>query len=213
MKSPGFFISLEGIDKCGKSTQARLLVKCFRKNRLKVIHTREPGGTKLGQAIRKPLLSKKYPTCDRTELFLYEADRAQHVKEIVEPALKQGRLIISERFYLATYAYQAYARGFNAEWVNKLNMFAAFNIRPDLTIVVDIPVRSCFKRKQADDRIESEPRRFMEKVRQGYHKAASKDRKIILVDGQGNVNKVQARILYALYSSKSFITWVANAKK
>lgn len=182
-KKKGFFLVLEGIDKCGKSTQAKMLASLFHRKGLKVLHTREPGGSSLGEKIRKLILRSPGFVSDRAELLLYEASRAQHVEEKILPALKRGRLVLCERFSLATLAYQGCGRGFSKPQIQWLNNFASFGIKPDLTIVLDIGVKE-FKKRAGRflDRMESKAS-FLERVRLGYLKLVNR-RDCLLVDAR-----------------------------
>ena len=134
------FITFEGIEGCGKTTQVDLLVKYLEEKKISCIKTLEPGGTDIGQAIRKVLLdSKNTHIAPLTELILYAADRAQHVNEIIKPALDQGKWVVCDRFYDATVAYQGFGRGMNMDLISFLNSLAAEGASPDLTILMDCP--------------------------------------------------------------------------
>ena len=135
------FITLEGVEGSGKTTQILLLKKALRKKGLKVILTREPGGTPIGDQIRRILLDRKNKKMTAlTELLLYEAGRAQHVSEKIRPALKQNKIVISDRYYDASTAYQGAARSLPPALVKNLNQIAAQGVKPDLTFILDLPV-------------------------------------------------------------------------
>ena len=187
------FISFEGIEGCGKSTQARRLVKRLRDASVPLVHTLEPGGTKVGRDIRKILLdSSNSGLSPLAELFLYEADRAQHVEEKIRPALELGKWVVCDRFFDATTVYQGFARGQDRQLIRELNEKACFGIRPDRTFLIDCPVeigiQRALKRNRTlpevgQDRFEREERNFHEAVRQGYLNMAEEEpERIVMVD-------------------------------
>jgi len=183
----GIFIVLEGPDKSGKSTQAALLTRALLDAGLKAIHTREPGGTSVpfAEKIRELLLEPGNVVHPLSELLLYEAARVQHVEELVRPAVAKGAVVVCERFTLATVVYQGYARGLDPALVRRLNRVAASGVRPDLTIVLDIP-ESQFRKRDARrslDRLELETAPFRKRVREGYRRAAKSEPKTVLLDG------------------------------
>ncbi|MFA4910699.1 MAG: dTMP kinase [Desulfobacteria bacterium] len=189
------FITFEGIEGCGKTTQIGLMGSFLDTKGLPYIMTREPGGTEIGEEIRKILLSSQNKDMSfTTELFLYVASRAQHIKEVIKPALANKKIVLCDRFSDATIAYQVYARGFDLKLVKKLNQLATSGLTPDITILFDCPVdvgltramgRICSEANQArEDRFEREDRNFHEKVREGYLKVAKKkNERIIVIDG------------------------------
>jgi len=170
----GFFITLEGNEGCGKSVQTKLLAQFLKKQGYKVFITREPGNTNIGLAIRKLLLDPKNKSLDMvTELFLYLADRAQHVSEVIDPYLKKGYVVICDRFMDATTAYQGYGRKLPLDLIHKLNFLATRGIKPDLTILLDLPVRVglCRAKKigiKGGDRMERQALKFHLDVHAGY---------------------------------------------
>jgi dTMP kinase len=174
----GIFITFEGVEGCGKSTQVRLLVEALHKAGRPVYVTREPGGTPIGEAIRGILLdSANEAMCKETEILLYAAARAQHVAEIIRPKLAEGVVVISDRYADATTAYQGAARGFSPQQLSALHQLATDNLQPHLTIVLDVPVadglsrvlqRSVDAGTRAYDRLESESVDFHERVRAAY---------------------------------------------
>lgn len=197
----GLFITIEGVEGAGKTTQIDLLKTALKKRGFKVVITREPGGTNIADQIRKILLSTKnrrmVPLC---ELFLYEASRAQHVEEVILPALKKGKIVISDRFYDATWVYQGYVRGISRKWVEKLNLFATGELEPDLTIVIDCPIDKGLTRIRSHrknlDRLEREKRSFHERVRRGYLLLASSNpRRVRVIDGNRKPKEVHQDIL------------------
>ena len=197
----GLFITIEGIEGAGKTTQIDLLKTALEKRAVKVTVTREPGGTQISDQIRKILLSTKnrrmVPLC---ELFLYEASRAQHVQEVILPALKRGQIVISDRFYDASWVYQGYVRGISRKWVEKLNLFATGGLEPDLTLILDCPAEKGLarlrSRKKKLDRLEKERRSFHERVRRGYLLLASSNpHRIKVIDGNRKPKEVHHDIL------------------
>ena len=169
MKKPGLFITFEGLDGCGKSTQARLLARALKQMGYAVLLTREPGGTKLGNRLRRFLLHPASKVCPEAELLLYLADRAQHVQEIIMPALQAGKIVLCDRFNDSTVAYQGGARGFDLEWIQKLCLFATQDLQPDCTLYLDIdPQEGLSRVKRSKDRIEKEGVSFHQKIRSAY---------------------------------------------
>jgi dTMP kinase len=193
----GFFIVLEGPDKSGKSTQARLLASALRARGRTVLHTREPGGTAVAEGVRAVLLDPKLHVDPLAELFLYEASRAQHVSEKIRPALKRGEVVLSERFTMSTDAYQGLARGLGLKTTRTLNAIAAGGLIPDLTIVLDMPTKEFDRRDKHRelDRLEREHVSFRVAVRNGYRKLAESQRKTVVLDGTKPADEVH-RIIF-----------------
>jgi dTMP kinase len=183
----GKLITFEGIDGCGKSTQMRLLGQYLTERGVVVVPTREPGGTELGRKVRSALLDGGAGSVEPlAELLLYAADRAQHVRRVILPALSLGKVVLSDRFYDATTVYQGYARGFDLELVNQLNELATGGLKPDLTLLFDLDVETGLKRtmRRGDgtgvtaarpDRLDQEPVEFHERVRQAYLDIAARE--------------------------------------
>lgn len=183
----GKFITLEGSEGSGKSTQAVLIVDYLKSKGKDVIALREPGGVKISEAIRNLLLDVKNDAMGKEcETLLYMAARAQVVKEIIAPALKSGKTIICDRFLDSTFVYQGYGHGMDLEFIKSLGRFVTQGIVPDLTLLFDIEVKKGLSRTNAQkDRIELRPLDYHEKVRQGYLKLAAQDTqriKLIKVD-------------------------------
>lgn len=177
----GKFIALEGIDGCGKTTQIKYLSKWlpssgFMPKNAKLHITREPGGTELGLSLRKLLLDKNslFQTSATTELLLYAADRAQHISQLIAPAINKGDWVISDRFSGSTIAYQGYGRNLNIPKIETLEKIATDGILPDLTILLNIKVSTSITRrsKDIDDRIEAEGEDFLTLVSEGFNKLA-----------------------------------------
>ena len=139
-KKKGILITIEGIEGCGKTTQAMMIKSHLEKKNIEVVFTREPGGTKIGNQIRKILLDKRNKNIGpNTELLLYIASRSQHINEVIMPNLGQGKTVICDRFADATVAYQGYGRGLNKKTISYLNNFSTDGLTPDLTFVLDLP--------------------------------------------------------------------------
>ncbi|HHU69780.1 MAG TPA: dTMP kinase [Thermoanaerobacterales bacterium] len=184
----GFFVTIEGPDGSGKTTQIELLTRYLAAKDLDYIVTREPGGTRIGNRIREILLEKDYTEMTaETETLLYAASRAQHVAEVILPALKKGKIVLCDRFIDASMAYQGMGRGIDIECIRKINSIAVMGIMPHLTILLDIPPSIGLKRKKSHkeiDRIESEELEFHERVREGYLYLAKKEpKRIKVLDG------------------------------
>lgn len=183
----GIFITFEGIDGCGKSTQTALCREWLESLGTTVLLVREPGGTKIGEKIRSLLLDKDNGAmAPMTELFLFEAARAQIVEETIKPALAEGKAVICDRFFDSSFAYQGHARGLGEDMVSRLNMYATGGLAPDITFFLDISVKEAVMRREGrggeKDRIESAGDSFQELVREGFIRAASADKRIVTVD-------------------------------
>lgn len=185
----GKFITFEGCEGSGKSTQLRLLAEYLRESGVDFILTREPGGSEISEQIRAIILNgKNTEMCDECEALLYAAARAQHLKETVAPALEQGKLVICDRYVHSSLAYQGYARGLGIDYIKKINDFALSNFKPQLTVFLDIAPADAFKRKHGadpDDRIEQLGLEFHTKVYNGYKALQSADPTICAVDCRG----------------------------
>ena len=191
------FIVLEGPDKSGKSTQARRLIGALLTQGVKVLHTREPGGSGVAESIRKILLDPALNVSPVAELMLYEASRAQHTEQVLLPALAEGRVVVCERYTLSTDVYQGLARGLGLKTTGALNKIATLGLVPDLTVVVDIPDREFKSRDQGRtlDRVERESDLFHRKVREGYRALARKTPRAVLLDGTRNPDDLHEEIL------------------
>jgi dTMP kinase len=189
----GRLVALEGVDGCGKSTQAALLAK-----RLSAVLTFEPGATSLGASLRGMLLDvDRPPVGPRAEALLMAADRAQHVSEVIEPALARGSWVVTDRFSGSTFAYQGYGRGIDPAELAPVVRWAAQGIEPDLNVLLDLPVEVARARcgGSAPDRFEAQGDEFLDRVAAGFRAlaAAGPDRWLV-VDGAGSVEEVAAAV-------------------
>ncbi len=184
--SKGLFITFEGIDGCGKSTQLSLLKEEFVKEGVEFIEVREPGGTAVGEKIRTILLDKKNDSMTRmAELLLFEAARAQITEEVIVPALQRGVTVICDRFYDSTSAYQGYANKMGRDLTDFLNLKATNDTSPDITFLLDIDPMTAYERRSGrgeEDRIELLGLSYQEKVREGYLELAKSEERIMVID-------------------------------
>lgn len=173
----GTFVTLEGPEGAGKTTQLKQLSKQLDVLGINHIVTRDPGGTPLGRQIRRILLNPENPVNPMSELLLYQADRAQHVGEVIMPALKEGKLVLCDRYIDSTMAYQGYARGIDFEIIEDLNQVATGGLKPELTILFDLESSEGLSRLHpgGHDRLEREAIEFHHKVRDGYHELVKKE--------------------------------------
>ena len=189
------FISFEGIDKSGKSSQVELLAEYLEKKNYKVVKTCEPGGTRVGQKIKLILLWSSYGISGISESFLYLADRAEHVRQVIKPALESGRIVISDRFSDATVAYQGYGRGLDISWIEALNEKATQGILPEITFLLDINPDLARQRAKKKDRMEREEIDFHHRVRQGYLELAKlHSERIKIMNGEGSPEEIHLAI-------------------
>jgi dTMP kinase len=194
------FITFEGIDYSGKSTQAKLLVERLQQQGDDVMFLREPGGTAVSEKIRTILLDKKHLTMSQTaELLLFSAARSQLVQEIILPGLAERKIVVCDRFYDSTTAYQGYGRGLNLDHIRLINEFATSGLLPDVTFIVEIPVEEIARRRSltgsSPDRMESSGENFYRKVFQGYRSIASAEpRRCVLLDGLHPVEQLHEKI-------------------
>lgn len=195
-----FFISFEGIEGSGKSTQARLLYEYLSKKGYTVILTGEPGGTEIGLKIRELLLSVEHKgMIPITELLLYNASRVEHIKEIILPAINRGAIVITDRFSDSTIAYQGYGRGIDLNLISSIERAVTGGLRPDITILLDLDVEIGLKRNRGinkTDRLELEDVEFHKKVRSGYLEIAAKEpERIKVIDASQNIEVIHNRIV------------------
>lgn len=188
MRKKGFFITFEGIDGSGKTTQLRLTEEYLIQKGRAVLVLREPGSTPVSEKIREILLDRKNRLSPETELLLYEAARAALVRDVIAPALKNGLIVLCDRFYDSTTAYQGYGRGINLSLIDRLNRLAVGKTHPDLTFLVDVDYSTSLRRRKKDsDRLESESAAFFRRVRNGFLALARKEKKrIVVLRGNGS---------------------------
>lgn len=172
----GLFITFEGIDGCGKTTQMSLLAEYLKEKGIEVIITREPGSVGLGEKIREILLNYEGDVSSNCEAFLFLADRAQHIDMLVKPAIDGGKIVLCDRHTDSTIAYQGYGRGVDLDRIKMLNNIATSGLKPDLTFIFDIDVKTALDRVgKSQDRMESAGLEFFEKTRKGYLKIGKEE--------------------------------------
>lgn len=195
MTSDGVFLSLDGVDGAGKTTQTRLLADWLRGQGRAVTVCRDPGGTPVGDRIRQIILDPDSDMGATTELFLYMASRSVLVEQVIRPALDRGHVVIVDRFVLSTVVYQGHAGGQSLDTIRQLGMIATGGLLPRLSVVLDVPVEVALARKAGpDDRMEAKGRGFLEAVRRGFQIEAEASTAIVLVDGTDSVAAVHAAI-------------------
>lgn len=191
------FISLDGLDGTGKSTQVRLLAEWLAAQKIPATSCTDPGGTPLGQELRQILLHRKeHHLALATEALLFMASRAQLVKDVIRPALEREEVVVSDRFTLANVVYQAHAGGLNADDLRRIGSFATGGLEPDLTLVLDLPLDAAAARRQRDpDRMESRDREFHEAVKRGFlYEAGRRPEKHRIIDATPDIDTVQRSI-------------------
>jgi dTMP kinase len=200
------FITFEGVEGCGKSTQIKLIADALRIEGRDVLATEEPGGSDIGKELRRLLLNRsQIKISSEAELLLFMADRAQHVREMILPALDENRIVLCDRFSDATIAYQGFGRGMDLKDIENLNRFACADLKPDLTFLFDISVEEGIARamkrmanaelSKREDRFESEEINFHERVRKGYLKLAQNEAaRFRIVDGSKGIEEVHAAV-------------------
>ena len=193
----GLFITFEGCDGCGKTTQLELLAKYLQDKGYDVIVTREPGAKGLGEKLREILLNYDGEVSSNCESFLFLADRAQHIDTIVKPAIDAGKIVLCDRHIDSTAAYQGYGRGLDLEQINYLNNIATSGLKPDLTLLFDVDIETSMARVGKNkDRMESAGIEFQEKVRRGYLELAKAEPKRIRVfDSRKTIEQLHQEVL------------------
>lgn len=196
----GLFITFEGPDGCGKTTQMKLLAEYFEKKGKEVVLTREPGSKGLGEKVREILLNYDGEVSDRCESFLFLADRAQNIDIIVNPAVKEGKIVLCDRHIDSTVAYQGYGRGLNIDRINMLNNLATNGKKPDLTLVFDVDVETSMKRVGKEkDRMESAGIDFHNRVRKGYLELAKQEpKRIKVLDATKSIEEIHKDVINIL---------------
>jgi dTMP kinase len=200
MKRKGLLITFEGIDGSGKSSQARRSRRFLLSRGIDVVFIREPGTTPIAERLRRILLDKELQVPDMTELFLYESARSELCEKVIKPALSKGQIVISDRFYDSTTAYQGYGRGLKIGMVRSLHKVATGGIAPDLTFVFNVDLKTAMSRRSKDpDRLESQTVTFHERVRRGFLEIARKDRRRVkVIDGLPPADMVFKEVRYWL---------------
>jgi dTMP kinase len=205
------FLTFEGVEGSGKSTQAAQLARTLEQSGYEVVTTREPGGTDLGRQLRSILLAADTaPPAAETELLLYLADRAEHVTRLIRPALDRGAVVIADRFSDSTLAYQAYGRGLNLAHVRQLDTFARNGLMPARTFLLDLPVEEGLARARQvgpADRLELEKVEFHNRVRDGFHQLADDDSaRIKIFDAREPISALASAI------STDVLSWIGDAR-
>lgn len=200
----GKFITFEGGEGSGKSTQIKSAIEFLKEKGFSVVFTREPGGTEIGEEIRKILLGRRYKKIDDyCELFLFVASRAQLVKEVIKPELAKGKIVITDRFLDATICYQGYGSGLSIDFIKEINRFTPLDskhptgfieLKPDLTILLDVDVNEGLRRAKEKDRIEQKSFAYHQRVREGYLKLAAQEPERIKVVKVGGIKNTQSKI-------------------
>ena len=200
------FITFEGSEGSGKSTQVQRLAARLERSGVPYLVTREPGGTPIGETIRELLQFAPHNSAmtPETELLLFEASRSQLVREIIKPALERGLCVIADRFFDSTTVYQGAARKLDREMVQRLNAFAVGDCVPDITFVLDVDAATAALRMQKPrkaDRMEQQPAEFYERVRETYHElAAHEAKRVVLIDGSRDADQIENQIWETLSS-------------
>lgn len=195
----GLFITFEGGDGSGKSTQSTLLVDWLRSDGRTVLTTREPGGTELGDELREIVLHRRGHIAPRAEALIYAADRAHHVATVVRPAIERGDIVVQDRYLDSSVAYQGVGRGLGADEVRNVSLWATEGLLPDLTVLLDLDVELGRNRLDAArtrfDRLESEEQAFHATVREAYLQiAAAEPSRFLVVDGAGSTDSIAAEV-------------------
>lgn len=206
----GLFISLEGIEGAGKSTLIQKMIAYFEAAGKEVLLTREPGGSELGQKLRSIILNAEEKICPAAELFLFLADRAEHVESSIKPALAQEKVVLCDRFIDSTVAYQGYGRGMDVKQLQMLNERAAGGLKPDLTIILDLDPEIGLARANArnkaenltvkEGRFEAEALEFHQKIRAGFLALSKEEKRFFVVDAKQNAEAVFADVCKKLQS-------------
>jgi len=199
----GFFIVFEGVDGSGKTTQAKLLYEHLKGRGCEVRSVEEPGGTPVGELVRRITLSAESRLEPLTELFLYEASRHELTYRVIRPALERGEVVICQRYGYSSLAYQGYGRGLALERVNELNEWATGGLRPDVAFFLDVPAEEGLRRlSRRPDRIEGEGLKFLRRVEEGYRAIAKESPEVIVLDGMRGPEQIFGEILRTLREMK-----------
>lgn len=197
------FITFEGIEGCGKSTQAKLLFNSLKEKNIDAILTREPGGSKASEAIRQILLSEEWPKLEsKSEIFLNFAARIEHIEKTIKPALNQNKIIISDRFFDSTLAYQGYGFGSDLNQIKEINKLAINNFEPDITFLIDIEVEKTFARikdRKSNNRYEKLDQNFHKRTRTGFLEIAKNNSRIKIIDGNKSISEIEKIIFNEIF--------------
>jgi dTMP kinase len=210
------FITFEGSEGCGKSTQVQRLAARLQRSGVPYLVTREPGGTPIGETIRELLQFAPHNSAmtAETELLLFEASRSQLVRETIKPALKRGLCVIADRFFDSTTVYQGAARKLDREMVERLNAFVVGDCVPDITFVLDVDAATAASRMQKPrkaDRMEQQPVEFYQRVREAYRELAKRDpNRVVLIDGSRDINQIENEIWEMLCSRFPVLAKTSN---
>ena len=196
------FITFEGVEGCGKSTQSKLLYDSLTQKNISATLTREPGGTKASEAIREILLSDDFETLEgRTETFLNFASRIEHVEKLIKPTIARSDVVICDRFFDSTIAYQGYGFGGDIDQIKTLNKIAIGEFSPDITFLIDIDVEKTFARigsRDTNNRYERLGLDFHKRVRSGFLKIAEADKRVVVIDGNQTIEDIAKEVLETL---------------
>lgn len=198
----GFLVSFEGGEACGKSTQIKKFINYLEDKKIDYIVSREPGGTEVGEKIRQILLHDKVELSSEVEFLLFSASRAKLVSDVIKPALEGGKVVVMDRFFDSSFAYQGYAGKLKIDDIKNITKFATGGLEPDLTFLLDISYEDGMKRKSKDenlknlDRMESKQKSYHEAVRAGYLKIAKdNEKRVVLIDASKNIDEVYSDII------------------
>ncbi|MBU0686665.1 MAG: dTMP kinase [Candidatus Margulisbacteria bacterium] len=202
------FITFEGCEGCGKTTHINLLAEYLREKGKEVLVSREPGGTPFGENLREVLLESRRKIVDRAELFLFAADRAQHVEKVIKPALNAGKFVLCDRYIDSTYAYQIGGRQLPEDLVNYINLVSSFGLFPDITFYLDVPAEMGLKRvsdRGAEiNRFELEEIKFHDNVRQAYLNLGKENpKRIRIINATGSIESTQQQIRKSIGEAKA----------
>ena len=208
------FISLEGIEGAGKSTLIKALCTFFEQNNKEVLVTREPGGSELGKKLRSIVLNTNEKICPKAELFLFLADRAQHIQDVISPALAEGKIVLCDRYVDSTIAYQGYGRGMDIDLLENLNKAATNGLLPHITFLLDLPPDTGLKRANSrnhlhktahsEGRFEAEEMSFHSKIREGFlERARNHTQRFIILDATQKPSTVSRQAIAALITKQA----------
>lgn len=221
-------VTFEGGEGCGKSTQIRLFEKYLKDNNIDYILSREPGGTPLGEKIRTLLLENKDDMSAKTEFLLFSSGRAEHVEKVVKPSLEKGKVVVLDRYYHSSYAYQGYAGGQNLNELKAITEFAISNCQPDLVFLLDISYEDGFMRKSRDeklknlDRIESKGKAYHDAVREGYLKLAKEEKeRFVVIDATKSIEEIskiiisefEKRFIHRMHIMEEYFNKISSGEK